>query len=82
MKPKLVFKSLAELPSQAISFAASMPERAAEASRQIIVPPVRATRREIREARRRSAEFMRDFYGRATSPFRYAQPWPRGGINE
>jgi hypothetical protein len=42
----------------------------------------RATRREIRAARRRSAEFAQDIYTRANAPFRSIVPWQRGGLNE
>jgi len=45
-------------------------------------PAVRATRREIRAARRGSAAFARYIYARASEPFRSITPWQRGGINE
>lgn len=82
MKTKRVFKSLAELPGQALSFAASVPERTVQNTQKVLAPPVRVTRREIRAARRRSLRFMREFYERASTPFRHVQPWPRGGLNE
>jgi hypothetical protein len=78
MKPKLILKSLADLPANALSVAASAPGRAMNASQQA----VRATRREIREARRRSVAFTRDIYARASAPFHSIAPWSRGGLNE
>ena len=82
MKPKLILKSLADLPANTFAFAASAPGRAMNASKQVIGPAVRATRREIRAARRRSAAFARDIYARASLPFQSITPWQRGGINE
>jgi hypothetical protein len=78
MKPKIILKSLADLPANTLSLAASVPGRALNASQQA----VRATRREIREARRRSAEFARNSYARASAPFQTIQPWLHGGLNE
>jgi hypothetical protein len=82
MKAKLILKSLAELPANALSLAASMPGRAMNASKQVLGPPVRRTRREIRAARRRSAGFVRDIYACASAPFNSITPWQRGGLNE
>jgi hypothetical protein len=82
MKPKLILKSPADIPANALSLAASMPGRAANTSKQMLGATVRATRREIRAARRRSAEFARGFYARANPPFQTITPWQRGGINE
>ena len=69
MKPKFILKSLADLPANALSLAASMPGRAVYASKQVLGPAARVTRREIRAARRRSAEFVRGLYARANAPF-------------
>lgn len=82
MKPKLILKSLADLPANAPSLAASMPGRALNASKQVLGPAVRVTPREIRDARKCSAEFARDIYSRASAPFQSITPWQRGGINE
>ena len=82
MKPKLILKSLADLPANTLSLAVSVPGRAMNVSRATLGATVRATRREIRAARRRSAEFARGFYGRASAPFQNIQPWQRGGLNE
>ena len=82
MKPKLILKSLADLPANALSLAASMPGRAANVSNQILGPAVRATRREVRAARRNSAAFARSLYASASAPFQSITPWQRGGINE
>lgn len=82
MKPKLILKSLADIPANALSLAASMPGRAVNASKQVLGPSVRVTRREIRDARKRSAEFARDISTRARAPFQSITPWQRGGLNE
>jgi len=81
-KAKLILKSLADLPANALGFAASAPGRAMHASKQMLGATARATRREIRAARRRSAEFAQDIYTRANAPFRSIVPWQRGGLNE
>ncbi len=81
-KASIILKSLADLPANAWSHAAAVPGRAMSLSKQILTPPARATRRELRAARRRSAEFVRDFYTRVNAPFQMATPWPRGGLNE
>jgi hypothetical protein len=82
MKAKIILKSLADLPANALGFAASAPGRAMNASKQILGAGVRATRREIRAARRRSTEFARSIYARANAPFENIVPWQRGGLNE
>ena len=82
MKPKLVVKSLADIPANALSLAASMPGRAVNVSKQVIGPAVRATRREIRAAQNSSRAFARDIYTRATAPFQSLTPWQGGGLNE
>ena len=69
MKPKLILKSLADIPANALSLAASMPARAVNASIQVFGSAVRATRRELRAARGDSAAFARDIYARASAPF-------------
>ena len=82
MKPKLILKSLADIPANALSLAASMPGRAVNVSKQVLGPTVRVTRREISDARRNSAAFARDIYARASAPFQATTPWQRGGLNE
>jgi hypothetical protein len=81
-KAKLILKSLADLPANALAFATSAPGRTMNASKEMLGASVRATRREIRAARRRSAEFARGFYARANAPFQSVVPWQRGGLNE
>ena len=82
MKTKLILKSLAEIPANALALAASVPCRAVNASKQAIGPAVRATRGEIHAARHSSDVFVRDFFARANTPFQSVQPWSRGGLNE
>lgn len=82
MKPKLILKSLAEIPASALSLAASMSGRAVNVSKQVLGPAVRMTRRELRAARGNSAALARDIYARAGSPFPSITTWQRGGINE
>ena len=82
MKPKLILKSLADLPANALSLAASVPGRAMNISKQALGPAVRMTRRELRAARRKSAALARDIYARASAPFQAITPWQRGGLNE
>jgi hypothetical protein len=82
MKAKLILKSLADLPANALSLAASMPGRAMNASKQVLGPAVRRTRREICAARHCSAELARGIYARASAPFNSITPWQRGGLNE
>lgn len=82
MKPKIILKSLADIPANAMSLAASMPGRAVNVSKQFFGPAMRATRREIRSARRDSAAFARDIYARASAPFQSITPWQRGELNE
>ncbi len=82
MKAKLILKSLADLPANTLGFAASAPGRALNASKQMLGATARATRHEIRAARRKSAEFARSIYLRARVPLQNIQPWQRGGLNE
>ena len=82
MKPKLILKSLADIPANALSLAASMPGRAVNVSKQVLGPAVHIPRRELRAARRNSAAFARDIYAHASPPFQSITPWQRGGINE
>jgi hypothetical protein len=82
LKPKLILKSLTDIPANALSLAASMPGRAVDVSKHVIGPAVHVTRREIRDARKRSTEIARDIYTRASAPFPSITPWQRGGINE
>ena len=80
MKPSL--KSLADTPARALSLAAAMPGRAAHVSKQVLAPTVRASRRGLHAARRRSSVFARDLYARAGALFPSITPWQRGGLNE
>lgn len=79
---KIILKSLADLPANTLGFASSVPGRAMNASKQMLGASARATRRQIRAAPRRSAEFARAFYARANAPFESALRWQRGGLNE
>jgi len=82
MKPKIILKSLADIPANALLLAASMPGRAVSVSKQVFGPAVHATRREMSAARADSAAFARDMYARASAPFQSITPWQRGGLNE
>ena len=42
MKTKLILKSLADLPANTVSLAASMPGRAMEMTKRVLAPPARA----------------------------------------
>lgn len=81
MKPKLILKSLADIPADAVSLAASMPGRAMNVSKLMLGPAMRATRREISSARLNSAALARDIFSRVSAPFRNTS-WQHGGINE
>lgn len=82
MKSRIILKSLADIPANALSLAAAMPGRAVNASKQVLGPAARVTRREVRAARRRSAAFAQDIYARATAPFQCISPWQSGGLND
>lgn len=82
MKAKLILKSLADLPGNALELAASVPGRALIATRHALAPPARATRRQIRAARQHSRAFVQELLARANSPMRRFQSWTPGGINE
>lgn len=81
-KAKIILKSLADLPANTLQLVASAPLRAVNATRHVLTPPVRATRRQIRLAGDRSLAVMQDIYQRANAPFRSSIPWVRGGLNE
>jgi hypothetical protein len=81
-KAKIILKSLAELPANTLTLAASVPGRAMTVTRHMLAPPARATRRQFRAARERSAKIFRDIYARAHTPMRNAIPWSRIGLNE
>ena len=82
MKAKLILKSLADLPANTFNFAVAAPGRAAAMTRQVLAPPVRATRRQLRAARRQSVQLVDDFYARARAPMQLGPAWSRGGLNE
>jgi hypothetical protein len=82
MQPKLILKSLADLPANPLSLAGSMPGRAANFSKEMLGPTVRATRREVRAARRGPAQFANELYSRVNAPLQSIRPWQRGGLNE
>ena len=78
----IVLKSLADLPANTLALVASAPMRAVEATRRVMTPPMRASRRQLRAARRRSAEFIKGLSARAKAPLRLSAPWSHGGLNE
>ena len=82
MKAKIILKSLADLPTNTLSLAASVSERAMNVSRSTFGVTTRATRREIRAAKRRAVEFARAFRAQANAPLESALRWQRGGLNE
>ena len=82
MKPKLILKSLADLPANTLSLAASVPGRTINLSRSTLGTATRVTRREIRAAQRRALEFAQAVYAQANAPFESALRWQRGGLNE
>ena len=79
---KIILKSLADLPTNDFTLAVSIPGRAMQLSRQVLTPSARATRRQIRAARRHSAKSFRDVYARAHTPLRNVIPWSHGGLND
>jgi len=81
-KARITLKSLTDLPGHALSLAVAVPRRAATVTRQALSAPTRLTRRQIREARRRSAAFVQSLTQRTFAPLRLAQPWTHGGLNE
>jgi hypothetical protein len=81
-KATIILKSLADLPANTLTLAASVPGRAMKFTKQMLTPPVQATRRQIRTARQHSADIFRDIYIRAHTPMRDIIPWSRGGLNE
>ncbi len=81
-KAKIILKSLAELPANTLQIVASAPGRAMSVTRNVLAPPVRVTRRQIRAAQQFSMAVAKDIYRRANEPFRSNIPWVRGGLNE
>ncbi|MDR3459867.1 MAG: hypothetical protein P4N60_20755 [Verrucomicrobiae bacterium] len=82
MKTKIILKSLADLPSNTLAFAAAVQSRGIEMTKRVLGPPGRATRRQMRAARQRSARFMEDLAIRANAPLRSPGFWLHGGLNE
>ena len=82
VKAKTILKSLAELPAETLALAVSVPGKAVQLSKQVLLPPARATRRQIRAARWHTVGIFRDIQARAHAPLRDVIPWPRGGLNE
>ena len=86
-KTKFILKSLADLPANTLALAASVPQRAIEMTKRVFTPPVRATRRQVRAARQRSAKFVKDLSARANVPLKQTIPlwhggWSHGGLND
>ncbi len=82
MKTKVVLKSLSDLSANTLAFAASVPVRGAGLAKQVLAPPIRATRREIRAARRNSLALMQALVAKAQNRWHKIRPWSRGGLNE
>jgi hypothetical protein len=82
MKTKLILKSLADLPSNTMAFAAAVQSHGVEMTRRVLGPPGRATRRQIRAARQGSQKFMQNLAARANAPLRSPNLWLHGGLNE
>jgi hypothetical protein len=82
MKPKLIFKSLTELPASGLAPAASTPVRGENMSKQIAGPPARSTPHQIRVAHWQTQRFVAEIRARFAAPFRQAQSWQRGGLND
>ena len=85
-KAKIILKSLADLPADALALAGSIPGRAIEMTRRVLTPPARATRRQVRAARQRSVKFIKDLSARANAPLKLTIPrlhrgWSHGGLN-
>lgn len=78
-KAKLILKSLTDLPADALALAGSVPGRAIEMTRRVMAPPVRATRRQVRAAQQRSAQFIKDLSARANAPLKTNHSWSHGG---
>jgi len=86
-KTKIILKSMADLPANTLALAASVPPRAIEMTKQVLTPPVRATRRQVRAARQHSVKFIKDLTARANTPFKLTIPesyggWSHGGLND
>jgi len=75
MKHRLILKSFADIPTDTL--VPTVPTAG-----QLVTQVARATRRQIRAARRRSADLAREFYSRATAPLSLMRSWSRGGLNE
>ena len=81
-KTKIILKSLADLPANTLALAAWVPHRALAITKQVLTPSVRATRRQIRAARQRSASFIRDLAAQADAPLQTPNYWLHGGLND
>jgi hypothetical protein len=82
MKTKFILNSLADLPACTLALAASVPLRAIEMTKRALTPPVRARHREVRAARQRSANLIKDLSTRANAPLAQTIPWAHGGLND
>ena len=75
---KFILKSFTDLPANTLEVVGLVPVQASKMTKRILTPPVRATRRQIRAARRRSAEFIKDLSIRANAQFAFALPASSG----
>lgn len=78
-KAKIIFKSLADLPADAVAFVAAVPERALEVTKQVFVPTAKAAAFDHKVTGRDALEFAP---AHAVSRAPLQHPWPRGGLNE
>jgi len=81
-KTKIILKSLADLPANTLALAAFVPQQAFAITKRALTPSVRATRKQIRAARQRSANFMRDLAAQAAAPLQTTNYWLHGGLND
>ena len=79
---KLILKSLADLPTNTLALATSVPLRAIKMTRRVLTPPVRVSRRQVRAARNRSVKFIKDLSARANAPLKLTIPGSSGGLND
>ena len=81
-KTQIILKSLADLPANTLALAVFVPHQALAITKRALTPSVRATRKQIRAARQRSAKFMRDLAAQADAPLQTTNYWLHGGLND
>lgn len=75
MKHRRILKSFADIPTDTL--VPTVPTAG-----HVVVQVARATRRQIRAARRRSAELAKEFFARATAPLSLVRRSPSSGLNK